>query len=133
MLNGITRMSPNLFATSRVLKIPKGVASPNTMKKNNSNSQNKTSITREFTKLENCTSFEAKQYLEETEYDLDAARAARTEWIESQRANASTALQGFQLSSSPIASGNVEFGKANSLKMNYRNKLEKISDEIYNL
>ena len=122
-----------LFAVYSVLKIPHSIepsAAQEKSEQGKRSSAGNQEILKQFCAAERCTAFEAKTYLEPTEYDLDKARAARREWLESDRPVEDTSA--FKLNSA--SSGfHVASIPTKRVTLTFRNKLERISDDIYNL
>ena len=69
--------NPNIFISAKVLKIPVH----NTEQQVQSSQIPKQKLISQFAAQFKCSNFEAKQYLEENDYDLEKATAARNEKI----------------------------------------------------
>jgi len=130
-------MGGNVLALYPKLKIPQPAIS---LKKANlpNDNKNKNAIIKEFTTLEKCTAFEAKQYLEENDYDLEASINARRQWMSSAKDTIDIPqhTDPFKLTNiaeaidaSPI----IDSKAAKRVNVNVRNRFEKLDDDIFEL
>ena len=76
-MNGLTLSNPNVFISATVLKIPTQQAGQQT----NAPQVSRQHLISQFVAQFKCSNFEAKQYLEENEYDLEKAINSRNEKI----------------------------------------------------
>lgn len=92
----------------------------------------KKQIIQNFVTSEKCTAFEAKTYLEEHDYDLQEAIEARKSRLSAQREAAPPPSSPFD---SPFnsPSGKIPHGKVKTLGVKTRNRMEQLSDGIYDL
>merc|ERR1712137_1465456 len=102
MGNGLTGKVPvSLYSVSKTLQIPstseEKSLSDDTEARTGGES-NQEQMIKQFCSLEKCTAFEAKTYLQENQYNLEAAQKARAEWLHNQRRQAPPEVNPFALS-----------------------------------